>query len=140
MGGSGLGGFLRNVASIVVVAGAAGSVGLTLFVGHRNPSRVLLLLFALWVLSPFMALAYAGKVARAWSTPIKTTLHVLILVLSVGSLAIYGHVAVGPPRATPAFLFLAVPLVSWLLITLVVLIAFVSGRPPRSAPPGAPKP
>jgi hypothetical protein len=36
-------GLLHAVALIAVVAGALGSVGLMLWVGHRNPSRVLLI-------------------------------------------------------------------------------------------------
>lgn len=52
----GLLGLLRAVALIAVVAGAGGSIGLMLWAGHRNPSRLLIVLFAIWVLSPFVAL------------------------------------------------------------------------------------
>jgi hypothetical protein len=48
-------GLLRAVAIIAVLAGAGGSIGMTLRVGHRNNSRVLLVLFGIWVLSPFIA-------------------------------------------------------------------------------------
>ena len=48
-------GLLRAVALIEVVAGAVGSVGLTLRAGQRSP-RLLLVLFTIWVLSPFVAL------------------------------------------------------------------------------------
>ena len=57
-------GIVRAAALIVVVAGAGGSVGLMLWVGHRNPSRVLLVLFAMWDLSPFIGLGLAGIVAK----------------------------------------------------------------------------
>jgi hypothetical protein len=50
---------LRTAALISLVAGAADSVGFMLRAGHQNPSRVLLILFAIWVLSPFVALAFA---------------------------------------------------------------------------------
>ena len=59
---SGLLGFLRTAALTAVLAGAVGSVGLMLYVGRRNHSRVLLVLFALWVLSPFAALGWAYRV------------------------------------------------------------------------------
>ncbi|HEX7198860.1 MAG TPA: hypothetical protein VF213_05265, partial [Dongiaceae bacterium] len=52
-------GFLRRAALIAALAGAAGSLGLMHRAGHRNPSRLLVLLFALWVLSPFTALVWA---------------------------------------------------------------------------------
>lgn len=49
-------GVLRLVALIVSVVGALGSVSLTLWFGRRNPSYILPALFAIWVLSPFVAL------------------------------------------------------------------------------------
>lgn len=48
---------LRTAAMLAVVAGAVGSVGLTLRAGHRNNSLVLQMLFLIWVLLPFVALA-----------------------------------------------------------------------------------
>jgi hypothetical protein len=92
------------------VAGAAGSLGLTLRVGHRNNSRILLMLFGIWVLSPFIALVSAGVVSKRWPVLTRATLYGVMLVLTLGSLAIYGGVALGPPRAKPAFVFLVVPL------------------------------
>jgi hypothetical protein len=55
-------------------------------------------------------------------------LYSVMLVLTLGSLAIYGDVAFGPPRAKPAFAFLVVPLSSWLLIAIVVAAAKISGK------------
>lgn len=57
-------GSLRKVALIAVVAGAAVSVGLILWIGHRNPSRVLLGLFVIWDLSPFVGLVLADVVSK----------------------------------------------------------------------------
>ena len=123
---------LRAVATIAVVAGAAGSVGLMLRVGHRNPSRILLVLFWIWVLSPFVALVLADLVSKRWPVLTRAALYSVMLVLTVGSLAIYGDVAFGPPRPKPASIFLLVPLASWLLIALVVPVAaFLSGRRSR---------
>jgi hypothetical protein len=126
------GGFLgplRVAALIALPAGAAGSIGLMLRVGHRNPSRILLALFTLWVLSPFMALLFANVFSKRWVVLTRATLYSLMLVLTPCSLAIYGEVAFGPPRAQPASAFLLVPLASWLLIaTVVPIAAFLSGR------------
>ena len=41
---------------------------------------------------------------------------IVMLILALGSVAIYADVAFGPPREKPAFVFLVVPLASWLLI------------------------
>lgn len=121
-------GLLHAVALTAVVAGAGGSVGLMLWVGYRNPSRVLLVLFAIWDLSPFVALALADIVSKSWSVITRATLYGVMLVLTLSSLAIYGDVVLRP-RSQPAFAFLVVPLGSWLLMTIVVpLAALISGR------------
>ncbi|HLJ17702.1 MAG TPA: hypothetical protein VKV15_24610 [Bryobacteraceae bacterium] len=123
---------LRAVAMILAVAGATGSVGLMLRAGHRNGSRLLLTLFAIWVLSPFVALLLANLISKQWSVFTRATLYSLMLVLTLGSLAIYADVAFGPPRAKTAFAFVVVPPASWLLIAIVVPIAaFLSGRRSR---------
>lgn len=119
---------LRAVALIAAVVGAVGSVGLMFRVGQRNPSRLLLGLFAIWVLSPFIALLLANMITRRWSVLTQVTLHSLTLILTLGSLALYGDVA-WRPRPQPAFVFLVVPLGSWLLLVIAVpLAAFISGR------------
>ena len=119
---------LRTAALIALPAGAAGSIDFMLRAGHRNPSRVLLILFAIWVLSPFVALVFATIVSKDWSVLTRTTLHGVMLILTVSSLAIYGDVALGPPRAKTAFAFVVVPPVSWLLIAITISIAVLISR------------
>jgi hypothetical protein len=46
---------LRRVALPAALAVAVASIGFMLYAGRRNPSRLLVLLFAAWVLSPFVA-------------------------------------------------------------------------------------
>ena len=125
-------GLLRAAALIAVLAGAVGSFGLMLHAGRRNDSRILLVLFTIWVLSPFVALVLADVVSKRWSVLTRATLHSVMLVLTLASLAIYGDVALGPPRAKPAFVFVVVPPASWLLIAIAVPIAaLISGRQSR---------
>ena len=119
---------LRTAALIALPAGATGSIGFMLRAGHRSPSRVLLILFAIWVLSPFVALVFATIVSKDWSVLTRTTLHGVMLILTVSSLAIYGDVALGPPRAKTAFAFVVVPPVSWLLIAITISIAAFPGN------------
>ena len=122
---------LRAVALIAVVAGAVGSVGLILWVGRGNPSRVLLGLFVIWDLSPFIGLLLAEMVSKRWSVITRATLHIVMLVVALSSLALYGDVVLRP-RPQPAFMFLVVPLGSWLLMTIVVPIAaLISARRSR---------
>ena len=121
-------GRLRAVALLAVVAGAGGSLGLMLRAGQRTP-RFLLVLFTLWVLSPFVALGWASVVSKRWSAVTSATLHVVTLVLALGSLAIYGEVlVVAPSGSPPAFVFVAVPPGSWLILTIVVPIAALISR------------
>jgi hypothetical protein len=118
---------LRAAALIAVLVGAVGSIGFLTRVGRRAP-RFLLVLFVLWALSPFMALVWANLVSKRWSVVTRATLYTVMLVLTLGSLAIYGAVALGLSRAKPAAVFLLVPSASWLLIAIVVPIAGITRR------------
>ena len=116
---------LRAGALIVVVAGAVGSVGLTLYAGRHNPSRLLVALFAIWVLSPFLAVTIASRRSSDFA---RGLLYGVSPILTVGSLAMYWHPAWRPAGSGPAFVFLVVPLVSWLLLTIVMVISALVSR------------
>ena len=120
-------GRLRAAALIAVLVGAAGSLGLMLRAGQRSP-RLLLVLFTVWVLSPFVALVLAHVVSKRWSVLTRVTLYGVMLVITLASLAIYGHDAVRPPRSQAAFVYVAVPPASWLFIAIVVPIAALISR------------
>jgi hypothetical protein len=117
---------LRAASRAAAVAGAVGSVGLTLWVGRGGSSLVLMVLFVGWVLGPLMGLLVADRLSRRWSPATRVTLYIVMLIVAVASVAVYGDVAVRP-RATPAFMFLVVPLCSWLLmLTAIPIAAFIS--------------
>ena len=123
---------LRKVALIALLAGAAGSVGLMLRAGQRTP-RLLLVIFAIWVLSPFVALVLAYVVSKRWSVLTRAALYIVMLVVTLGSLVIYGDDALGHRRAQAAFVYVAVPPASWLLMAIAVPIAaLISGRRSRN--------
>jgi hypothetical protein len=122
----------RRAALIAVLAGAAGSLGLMFRAGRRQNSKILLLLFAIWVLSPFVALVGATVVSKRWPILTRAALYSAMLVLTLASLAIYSAVAFGYVTAKVGFVFLMVPLASWLLIAIVVPTAkLVSSRVSR---------
>lgn len=128
---SGSVGLLRRAALIAVLVGAVGSLGLMLRAGRHTP-RFLLVLFVFWVLGPFVALVWADVVSKRWSMPTRKTLYRVMLVVTLGSLAVYGNDAVNPPKAKAAFVYVAVPLASWLLIAIAVpMAAFLSARQSR---------
>ena len=121
-------GLLRAVSLIAVVAGAAGSVGLTLRAGRSTP-RFLLVLFVVWVLSPFVVLAWANMLSKRWSVLTRATLYCVSLVITLGSLIIYGNVVLPPVGSPRAFVFVVVPPGSWSLVAIAVPIAaFISRR------------
>jgi hypothetical protein len=120
-------GLLRGVSVVAVVTGAVGSIAFMLRVGHRAP-RFLLVFFAIWITSPFIALMWANMVSKRWSILTQATLYSLTLVIALGTLAFYGDVVLRPPKSTPAFMFLVVPLGSWLLMTIIVPIAALISR------------
>ncbi len=91
--------------------GVLGSLGFTLYTGRHNPSILLIGLFLIWVASPFVVM-----IARSRRHSLA-----IIVTLSIASLAIYGTVALGPPRAQPAFFFLMTPAATWLLLLVQTL-------------------
>ena len=113
---------LPTMALIVVLLGAGGSLSLMLHAGRHNHSVLLVGLFTIWVLSPFMALLVANVVSKRWPALTHVTLFSLALVLTLGSLVAYSG-AWSPPRAKPAGVFLVVPLISWILMAIVIPIA-----------------
>lgn len=121
---------LRTMARGAVVAGAAGSVGLMAVAGH--PPIFLRVIFVVWVLSPFVMLALADRIWGRWPDSTRTVLHVLAIIIAAGSLAIYGFRVWRPPASTPAFVFVMVPPLSWLLIaTVASFVAFTSRQRSR---------
>lgn len=121
---------VRIAALIALLVGAVGSVGFMLHVGRRNDSKLLLVSFALWVLSPFVILVLADVVSKHWPVH-RPTLYSVMLLLTLDSLAIYGNVALGPPRPKPAFAFVVVPPASWLIIAIAALISRLAQKPSR---------
>jgi hypothetical protein len=119
---------LHAVAGVALLVGAVGSLAMMLYVGRRNESAFLMVLFAGWVGSPFLALALADRRSDRWTTRARRALHSLMLLVALGSLVVYGLVAFGPPRPRPAAAFLLVPAASWLLLPVVVLISVLGSR------------
>ena len=116
-------GILRLLALVGLGVAAASSLGFMYFVGRKNPSVILMVLFTVWVLGPFVGLAVAQRRAARWPSRAKTVLYTVMLIVMLGSPAIYGRIAFGPPTPQPAFMFMVVPFASWTLMAVVVLVA-----------------
>lgn len=122
--------FIRIVALIIVVVGAIGSLYFMVMAGRHQKSILLIFLFTAWVLSPYVALFLADKIAGRWSASARTILYWFMIVLTIGSLIAYGG-AFSIPHTKPAAIFLIVPFISWLLISIV---AFVARKLSRTQP------
>jgi len=125
----------RRFAMLACVVGAGASLVFMYEVGHRNPSFVLMLLFAIWVLSPYVAFLVGAWKSAGWAPPLRAALYGAMLAVSFLSVVVYGMVALGPPRRQPAFAFLIVPLISWFVAAGAVAIASFL-RPPRTSSKG----
>lgn len=84
-------------------------------------------LFFIWVVSPFIGVLLANVFAKRWSVFFRVTLYILMIVLSLGSLVAYRGV-LSPAEVKPTAVFLIVPLISWLVIVSVILLATVMPR------------
>ena len=113
---------LHITAILMTIAAAIGSLGRMLYTGRHNHSVLLMLLFAGWVLLPFLGLLLANRSSRRWQSPHPRNLFILMLVISIGSLISYSGILI-PAGTKPAFIFLVVPLISWLLIAIITLPA-----------------
>jgi hypothetical protein len=122
---------LNAAALIAVLAGAAGSLGLMFYAGHRNRSVLLLGLFALWVLYPYAAFLYANKASKRWPALTRTALYIMTIVVALGSLITYAGVTLRARPVKIAFVFLVVPAASGLLTAAVVAIAALLSRRAR---------
>ena len=118
---------LRTIAVVVVLAGAVGSLVMTLQAGHKNSSVLLVVLFASWVLSPFIAFLITNVMSRLWNDLNRKTLYYIMIFLPVVSLVSYSG-AISPPGMKPAFIFLVVPFISWLFLGIFILIAVSQSR------------
>lgn len=118
---------LRGVALIVLGAAAAGSIASMLVVGRNSP-LFLMVLFFLWVLSPHAGFMLADRLSKRSAVLSGQTLYWVMLIVALGSVALYADVALRPPKATPAARFVMVPAVSWLLMAIAFAIAAFAAK------------
>ena len=119
--------FLHSIALILILTGAVGSLVLTFHTGRKNNSVLLPLLFAVWVLSPFIAFLMSDIISRSWPVFVRAALYCIIIVLTVSSLLCYGGL-LSPPGVKPAFVFLIVPLISWILLVILIPLSELLSR------------
>jgi len=113
--------FIRTVVLATLLVGAAGSLYFMFNAGRNQKSFFLIACFTIWVLSPFIALLTI-VISKRWSISARMTFFLLILFITVGSLVSYSGSLNLFGAKPPAFKFLIVPLVSWLIIVTAIPI------------------
>lgn len=115
---------LRVIRRLVVGVGAGASVGLMWATGRRNPSVLLLAMFAVWVLMPYAAILAIERRLDSTGASARTALTSAALIVMLSSIGVYGFAFAAPP-AKPAAPFLMLPVAQ----LLVVAGAWFVGRP-----------
>jgi hypothetical protein len=118
--------FKRMIALIIVIVGAVGSLYFMFKASINQKSVFLIACFTGWVLSPFIALLIVNVISKRWSIPARMTFYFLVLFIPIGSLVSYGGALSALESKPPAFKYLIIPLISWLLIMVVIAISRAS--------------
>ena len=120
---------MRTASLVAIAVGAAGAV--VFFVrAADHPPPILIVLFIVWLISPFVLLGWMHVASTRWSASTQTALHGVTIVIALASLAIYGNlIAVTPAGSPKAAPFVVVAPASWLVIATVVGAAAVLARP-----------
>lgn len=114
---------LRHLTRILLILGGLASVYTVLVMGRDNPSIILMAMFVVWVLLPYVVLL-AAVGARGRTSPGDGALLVVAILMTAVTLCIYGWVTYGGvPIRKPARFFLLVPFVSLLLAVPLALRA-----------------
>ena len=120
---------LRFIASLALFIAAIGSLASMFIIGSRQKSLLLIAMFLVWVLSPYVALAVLDSRARAWHSASRVRMRYATVLISLMALGRYMWVVIWPLEAQPASTFLIVPFISWIAIAVTAALT----RPPRSA-------
>jgi len=112
---------LRATALTTLFVGTIGSLYFMLNVGSNQKSIILVILFTVWVLSPFVGLFVATQLTKRRTGKINSRYYLTMIVLSIVSLIAYSGILT-PTQTKPAFTFLVVPFLSWLFILTIIFI------------------
>jgi hypothetical protein len=112
---------MRILSLSMALLGMMGSLVFMAHAGHQNKSLLLMLLFTSWVSFPFLALLIT-YFSNHWSDLRRMYLYFLMIFIAIISLLVYSG-AFGIHGPHPAFVFMVVPLISWLLIVFVWVIS-----------------
>jgi hypothetical protein len=88
----------------------------------------LTLAFVVWILLPFVAMAWAIVVSMRWPALARISLYFTTLLIALGSVAFYARLILQRAGSPHAFVFVMGPLASWALMIVVVPAAVAISR------------
>ena|SRR5690242_19456412 len=114
--------FLGWLSLFIGIAGAIISLWLMFNAGRNQPSVFLIILFTLWVLSPFIGFLVLINISKRGIVSVRETLYWLAIITTIISVA--GYSGLFNTRETKtAFVFLVIPFLSWIIIAISFFIA-----------------
>jgi hypothetical protein len=105
---------LRLTALVALVIGAVGAIGLWISAA-KHPPPLLIVLFVIWVLSPFVILGIGHVMAKRWALSTQSALYWVTLLVTIVSIGIYADDAVSHRTAHHAAVYVVVPPASWIV-------------------------
>lgn len=112
--------FVRTAIFIVLLFGVIGSLYFVINAGRNSNAILLQGLFVVWVVSPFVGFLNANLISKQWTLLSRKAIYGLTVIITIGSLVFYSG-ASSTPQTKNAFVFLIVPLLSWLLLIIAIL-------------------
>ena len=114
---------LRSAGLGALWAGAVATIVLMLYAGGPNRPLVLVPLFAVWDISPYVMLWFLHRLSARWAPTPRTVLYYVMIAVTIGSVGYYLYDLAHPRPAQAAFPYVIVPPVSWLFVGTVLGIA-----------------
>lgn len=114
--------FLGWIAVLTGIAGAVVSLYFMSYAGRNQPSILLIILFTIWVLSPFVGFLVLNTISSRWAVTVRETLYWLAIIVTILSVTGYSDI-LSIPQTKTAFPFLVIPFISWLVIIISFFIA-----------------
>lgn len=112
---------LRLPAVIARWLGAIAALALTLYAGRHNHSILLPILFAGWVLLPYIGLVAVDRLAARSRLDIANAIHAAALLLALIPPILYSATSTLAPGRPATFSFLSVPAATWLAIVTLLI-------------------
>lgn len=122
----------RRASLVTLYACNTISLGLVLWVGRQNRSTLLIVMFAVWVESPFVGLMRLYNAAKDREVARQRATYLLMFLVSLATVLIYAVMVLLVHQAKPAAPFLFVPALSWVVIAIALRRAYFNSESSRA--------